>query len=263
MRGAFARRRALSGRGRKKISELETKLEELKRSPLPPDPVFNDDDQIKDLKKEIERLKKRMKNIPFIDEIDIRYNQHIKLAKPATAAVMFCLMDVSGSMSQSHKDIAKRFFILLYLFLRRNYEKIDVVFIRHHTSAKEVNEEEFFYSRETGGTIVSSALKLMHSIVQERYPTSDWNIYAAQASDGDNWNDDSPRCSKLLAENILPNLQYYSYIEITPHEHQLLWYEYKKLTEGFNDRFAMQQIMSEQDIYPVFRKLFQKQVDHA
>ena len=74
---------------------------------------------------------------------------------------MFCVMDVSGSMDEAKKDIAKRFFILLYIFLTKNYENIELVFIRHHTSAKEVNEEEFFYSRETGGTVVSSALELM------------------------------------------------------------------------------------------------------
>ena len=96
------------------------------------------------------------------------------------------------------KDTAKRFFILLYLFLKRNYERIDVVFIRHHTVAKEVDEQEFFYSRETGGTVVSSALKLMHEIVQDRYSPNEWNIYGAQASDGDNWNDDSPICSRIL-----------------------------------------------------------------
>ncbi|WP_020407164.1 YeaH/YhbH family protein [Hahella ganghwensis] len=262
MRGAYARRLALSGNKRKKISELEEQLETLKRSPIPPDPVFSKEDQIQALEEEIKRLKGRIQRIPFIDEIDIRYNQHVKQPKPATAAVMFCLMDVSGSMSQTHKDIAKRFFILLYLFLKRNYEKIDVVFIRHHTSAKEVDEEEFFYSRETGGTIVSSALKLMREIMEQRYPTEDWNIYAAQASDGDNWNDDSPRCSKLLAESILPFVQYYSYIEITPHEHQMLWHEYEKLLEAYKERFSMQQIMDEADIYPVFRKLFQKQVEH-
>jgi len=72
---------------------------------------------------------------------------------------MFCLMDVSGSMDESRKDLAKRFFMLLYLFLKRNYDRIDVVFIRHHTVAKEVNEEDFFHSRESGGTVVSSALK--------------------------------------------------------------------------------------------------------
>jgi len=167
-------------------------------------------------------------------------------------------MDVSGSMSQEHKDIAKRFYILLYLFLKRNYRKIDVVFIRHHTSAKEVDEQEFFYSRETGGTIVSSAIKLMQEILETRYPASDWNIYAAQASDGDNWNDDSPLCNQLLREKILPLVQYYSYIEITPHEHQTLWHELEKLVPEFSDSFAMQQITDASEIYPVFRELFQR-----
>jgi len=263
MRGAYGRRLALSGRGRKKINQLEAEIDALSKSPEIDDPALSKADRIRALEEELNGLRRRMKKIPFIDEIDIRYNQHVKEPKPSTAAVMFCLMDVSGSMSQLHKDIAKRFFILLYLFLRRNYEKIDVVFIRHHTSAKEVDEEEFFYSRETGGTIVSSALKLMRNIIEDRYPTDDWNIYAAQASDGDNWNDDSPRCSKLLAEGILPMVQYYSYIEITPHEHQMLWHEYEKLAEAFSDRFALQQIVDESDIYPVFRKLFQKQVENV
>ncbi len=207
LRGAYARRIALTGKSREAIKKLEKKLEELKASPPVKDPAFSNDEIIKDLKNEIQRLKDRIKKIPWIDEFDLKFNQHIKQPVPSTSAVMFCLMDVSGSMSQMHKDIAKRFFILLYMFLRRNYKKIDVVFIRHHTSAKEVDEEEFFYSRETGGTIVSSALKLMHEIIEQRYPASDWNIYAAQASDGDNWNDDSPICGKLLSEKILPQVQ--------------------------------------------------------
>ena len=160
-------------------------------------------------------------------------------------------------MNQSMKDMAKRFFILLYMFLKRNYEKIEVVFIRHHTSAKEVDEEEFFYSRETGGTIVSSALKLMHDVMVERYPASEWNIYGAQASDGDNWNDDSPACKKILVDEILPHCQYFSYIEITPRRHQALWREYETITENC-DFFTMQQISDPSDIYPVFRELFQK-----
>lgn len=171
---------------------------------------------------------------------------------------MFCLMDVSGSMNQATKDIAKRFFILLYLFLQRNYEHTEVVFIRHHTSAKEVDEQEFFYSRETGGTIVSSALKLMKEIVDERYRAEEWNIYGAQASDGDNWNDDSSTCSELLMQSLLPKLQYYSYIEITPRDHQALWEEYQEVQENFPEVFAMQQIVEIGDIYPVFRELFHK-----
>ena len=173
---------------------------------------------------------------------------------------MFCIMDVSGSMDQSTKDIAKRFFMLLYLFLQRNYEKTEVVFIRHHTSAKEVDEEEFFYSRETGGTIVSSALKLTDEIIEQRYSPNHWNIYAAQASDGDNWNDDSTICHKILRERLMPKLQYFSYIEITARDHQALWESYEKVAEEFEDTFAMRQLQDAADIYPVFRQLFKKKV---
>lgn len=171
---------------------------------------------------------------------------------------MFCLMDVSGSMTQDIKDIAKRFYILLYLFLEKNYEQIEIVFIRHHTSAKEVDEEEFFYSRETGGTIVSSALKLMQQIVEERYNQDEWNIYAAQASDGDNWDDDSPQCSKILTEQLLPLVQYFAYVEITPNQHQALWESYQAISQQYKQQFAMAQIRNQQDIFPVFRDLFAK-----
>jgi len=155
------------------------------------------------------------------------------------------------------KDMAKRFFILLYMFLKRNYERIEVMFIRHHTSAKEVDEEEFFYSRETGGTIVSSALKMMREIMVDRYPADEWNIYGAQASDGDNWNDDSPTCREILMKEILPQVQYYSYIEINPRRHQALWREYESI-EAVVPHFSMQQISEPADIYPVFRELFQR-----
>lgn len=258
LRGAYGRRLSLGGSRRRKIRELEAQLAALRAAPAAPDPAFSQQDQIKVLEEEITALKNRVKRIPWIDEIDLRYNQHLKQPQPATSAVMFCLMDVSGSMSQMHKDIAKRFFILLYLFLKKNYQRIDVVFIRHHTSAKEVNEEEFFYSRETGGTIVSSALKLMQQIIEARYSPAEWNIYAAQASDGDNWNDDSPVCGKLLSEQILPLVQYYSYVEITPQDHQMLWYEYEKLQQVHPESFAMQQIADAGDIYPVFRQLFER-----
>lgn len=175
---------------------------------------------------------------------------------------MFCLMDVSGSMDRATKDMAKRFYILLYLFLSRTYKNVDVVYIRHHTQAKEVDEHEFFYSQETGGTIVSSALKLMDEVVKERYDPAQWNIYAAQASDGDNWADDSPLCHELLAKKILPVVRYYSYIEITRRAHQTLWREYEHLQSTF-ENFAMQHIRDPEDIYPVFRELFHKQTSKA
>jgi len=251
MKGALARRMALRAPYQEKLKKTEAEYEELKQLHA------EDHPKLMELKEEIHRLRTKINAIPFIDTFDLRYNNRIKEPSPTTRAVMFCLMDVSGSMNEERKDIAKRFFILLYLFLTRTYKNIDVVFIRHHTTAKEVDEQEFFYSRETGGTVVSSALDLMYEIISERYPTSDWNIYAAQASDGDNWEGDSPACREILVNKIMPCLQYYAYVEITAYEHQSLWREYEKVKEFFPN-FAIQDIAGLTSIYPVFRELFKK-----
>ena len=144
--------------------------------------------------REFERLEHRSKIIPYIDPIDVRYNRFDRVPRPNTEAVMFCLMDVSGSMTEAMKDLAQRFFMLLHVFLIRRYRHVDIVFIRHTSTAEEVDEDTFFYSRETGGTVVSTALEKMLEIARARYPTDRWNIYAAQASDGDNYGADSGRC---------------------------------------------------------------------
>jgi uncharacterized sporulation protein YeaH/YhbH (DUF444 family) len=254
LRAANARRIALGGPKRKRIRELEQELAAL----MAQDPMLRDHKRIAEIQEESALFKRKIDKLPFIDEFDIKYNLNVKEPQPSSKAVMFCIMDVSGSMNQATKDMAKRFFILLYLFLKRNYDHTEVVFIRHHTSAKEVDEEEFFYSRETGGTIVSSALRLMKEIMTARYPTSIWNIYGAQASDGDNWNDDSSVCYELLTKEIMPFLQHFSYVEITPREHQALWQDYEQAKEHFPDSFALHQIVDIKDIYPVFRELFQR-----
>jgi uncharacterized sporulation protein YeaH/YhbH (DUF444 family) len=167
-------------------------------------------------------------------------------------------MDVSGSMDETRKDTAKRFFILLYLFLKRVYDKIEVVFIRHHTAASEVDEEEFFHSRESGGTVVSSALHLLDKVIDERYGAGSWNSYVAQASDGDNWDNDSVLCRQLLINTIMPKVQYYTYVEITDGPPQNLWEQYSQVPDH-HPNFAMQKIVTPADIYPVFRELFKKQ----
>ncbi len=254
LRAANARRIALSGKERRQIRELKKEIKTLEGLLPNHDAVL----QIAALNVEIKALNKRIKRMPFIDEFDLKYNNLIRTPVPSSKAVMFCVMDVSGSMTQSIKDIAKRFFILLYLFLTRSYKKIEVVFVRHHTHAKEVDEEEFFYSRETGGTIVSSALNLSADIIRDRYPPDDWNIYVAQASDGDNWDGDSHHCRELLEQRILPLVQYFAYVEITTGPHQNLWLEYEQIREKFGETFAMQTIIEPADIYPVFRKLFEK-----
>lgn len=254
MRGAAGRRVAIGGPYATRLRQLQTELE------LALDEMPLDELEIEHLKREIASLKLRGEAVPFIDPFDLRYSNRIRIPEPTTQAVMFCLMDVSGSMDEGKKQMAKRFFMLLYLFLNRNYEHIEVVFIRHHTAAEEVDEENFFHARETGGTIVSSALELMYRIISERYASSTWNIYGAQASDGDNWNDDSPKCRELLAGSILPLMQYFAYIEITDGEPQNLWEEYEKLTATHGGTFALQRIAAASDIYPVFRELFRKRL---
>ena len=254
MRGAAGRRIAVGSPYTAKLRALLAELDELKNK------LSDDDPQLAQLRREIAHWRAKVAQVPFIDTFDLRYSNRIRVPRPSTQAVMFCLLDVSGSMDEGRKNIAKRFFMLLYLFLTRNYERIDVVFIRHHTVATEVDEDEFFTSRETGGTVVSSALELMLDIIKARYPSSQWNIYGAQASDGDNWNDDSPRCRELLAQSLLPLTQYFAYIEITEAPPQNLWNEYAALESTMGDRFAMRRIATVADIYPVFRDLFKRQV---
>ena len=251
MRQATGRRVALASPHKRQLRAAEKELARLQAEPA------QDLIEIARLEQDIVRLKKKIDTIPFIDTIDLRYNNRIKLPAPSTQAVMFCIMDVSGSMDEPKKEIAKRFFILLYLFLTKNYKKIELVFIRHHTSAKEVSEEDFFYSRETGGTVVSSALELLSHIIDTRYHPQAWNIYVAQASDGDNWNADSPFCLELLRDKIMPLLQYFAYIEIMPRHHQSLWEVYQQLQTSYPN-FAMENIDRVADIYPVFRALFKR-----
>ncbi len=271
MRQATGRRLAIAASYRRKLRDVEKELALLEKKLKTKSPktaitsinaeqstLIEEPLQKKQaLLSEIERLKKKIKAIPFIDSLDLRYNNRIRVPSPSTQAVMFCVMDVSGSMDEPKKDIAKRFFILLYLFLKRNYSKIELVFIRHHTSAKEVDEHDFFYSRETGGTVVSSALELLHQIIEKRYHPASWNIYVAQASDGDNWNADSPYCLELIREKIIPLVQYFAYIEIMPRHHQSLWEVYEQIQKQFSN-FSMQNIDHVADIYPVFRELFKR-----
>nr|WP_178131551.1 YeaH/YhbH family protein [Burkholderia pseudomallei] len=253
LRSALGRRIALGSPLVNELRELEEKLAALKNEP------GDHRVEIAQLEDAIHHLKGRIWRIPFIDPFDLRYVNRVKMPQPSSQAVMFCLMDVSGSMDEQRKDLAKRFFILLYLFLKRNYERIEVVFIRHHTRAEEVDEDTFFHSTESGGTVVSSALELMRKVMEERYSPTEWNIYGAQASDGDNWTDDSPKCRKILDEDILTKVRYFAYIQVTPEE-QNLWLEYAQLALS-QPHLAMKKVESAADIYPVFRELFEKHVE--
>ena len=255
MRGAIGRRIAIGADSRRQLRELEEELEALLRDAPLGDVASRL--QIVELESRIAVLRNRVARIPFLDPIDLRFRNRVRVPVPSSKAVMFCLMDISGSMDEGRKDLAKRFFILLYLFLTRHYEKIDLVFIRHHTQAAEVDEQNFFHATETGGTVVSSALVLMEEIIRARYSPSEWNIYGAQASDGDNWHHDSGRCRELLADKILPKTRYFAYVQVAEEE-QNLWQEYAQLV-GVSRQFAMRKATEASQIYPVFRDLFKKE----
>ena len=269
MRNSYGRRIALRRPGNEQVAEIEKRVFalEAKSAPTP-----DDREELRQLRAELEALNRKRKAIPYIDPIDLRYNRFTQVPTPNTQAVMFCLMDVSGSMAQYEKDLAKRFFMLLHHFLVRRYGKIDVVFVRHTHEAKEVDEQTFFYSTETGGTIVSTALVEMRKIIQERYPTSDWNIYAAQASDGDDWTGDAAKCVEILENDLMPACQYYAYVEILDEREREtfaneengaeLWRSYREVAKKWPN-FATKRIARPGDIFPVFRELFAKQSERA
>lgn len=259
MKEASGRRKSLCSMKNKKLKELNKEkniIEEfINNNPLLE--CLNEKQRLIEIEEEIKKIKIKINNIPFIDEMDLKFKNKIKVPSPITQAVMFAIMDISGSMSEWHKEMAKRFFMLLYIFLNRSYKKIDIVFIRHHTESKEVTEEEFFYNKETGGTLVSPALELTMDIIKKRYPTNNWNIYCAQASDGDNWAEDNENVISILEKQLLPIIKYYSYIEINERDGDL-WLPYSKLMEKHKDKFSIAKIKDIGDIFPVFRELFKK-----
>jgi uncharacterized protein len=259
MRNSMARRIALHRPKLSDIAALEARLAEAKEKGA-------GEREMAELMALLERSMRRSKIIPYIDPIDVRYRRYERVPKPNTEAVMFCLMDVSGSMTEAMKDLAKRFFMLLHVFLTRRYRHVDVVFIRHTSTAEEVDEETFFYSRETGGTVVSTALDKMIEIARSRYPTDRWNIYGAQASDGDNYGADSSRCVNLLGGEVLPLCQYYAYVEVGDgmggglsglSRDSDLWRAYSEVAPA-HPHFAMRRVGDPAQIFSVFHELFAK-----
>ncbi len=262
MRNSFGRRLALKRPSLAEVKALEEEIALLEGTGVA------NDTRLLAMKTELERLNARRKWVAFIDPLDVRFNAFTEQPQPTSQAVMFCLMDVSGSMGEREKDLAKRFFVLLHLFLKRRYEKVDIVFIRHTHDAQEVDEQTFFYSRQSGGTIVSTALDKMLEIQKERYATADWNIYAAQASDGYTQSGDAKRCVELLETELMPICQYYAYIEILDEREMEvfsseeagaeLWRAYRMVAENWKN-FATKRIAKPADIFPVFHELFRKQ----
>lgn len=249
---SLGRRIALGGALKREAAEIEAALALARAEGREDDAALAE--------AELERLRNRHAALPFLEELDLRYRNRVLRPEPVARAVMFCLMDVSASMDEDKKDLAKRFFTLLYLFLTRKYKQVDLVFIRHTEDAEEVDENTFFNDPKSGGTVVLSALELMAKVQEARYADG-WNVYAAQASDGDAFGSDPAKSARFLREILLPSTRYYAYIELTPDQPahpSNLWAEYEVLAEH-SENFAMRRAASREQIYPVFRDLFSKE----
>lgn len=267
LRRSMVRRAALGRPRPEAVAELEAELARLESGEIVPADGGDPQARIAELRGALDRARRKRAAVPWLDPMDLRFNRLERRPEPVARAVMFCLMDVSASMDEEMKGLAKRFFLLLHLFLERHYEHVEVVFIRHTQRAEEVDERTFFEDRQTGGTVVSSALREMIRVRDARYPPDDYNLYVAQASDGDDVPGDVETCIELLTDDILPSVQYMAYVEILSQRGQPgfaipresdLWQGYAPIAQ-VHPALALRRIAQPRDIFPVFRDLFRRE----
>lgn len=279
MRNAKGRRHALRARSNSRMQELETEIEtieaELDSFCLEPAKKPELEDRLDTLHRELTALRRKISAVPFIDPIDLRFSNYSKVEIPTIQASITCIMDVSGSMEEEHKRLAKTFFLISYLFLVKNYHTVEIVFIRYHSRATEVDETEFFQGRDSGGTVLSSALDLALDIIRNRFPCALWNNYLIHATDGDNYQEDN-EVSEGLLQKLLPMLQYYAYIEVAPDDNPMqkiqralfsssgsstadsdLWPLYKSVKMKY-ENIGMGKIGHMRDAHPLFVELFKR-----
>ncbi|WP_414040833.1 YeaH/YhbH family protein [Acidithiobacillus sp. M4-SHS-6] len=261
MRAARARRLALRAGKRRELQELEaarSKLQqEIHARLAQKQDASLEQERLRDLEERISVLTRKIKAIPFIDEADLRFAHIDQQPHPITNAVMFCVMDVSGSMGEKEKDLAKRFFLLLYLFLHRHYQAVHIVFIKHHSTATECTEQAFFGAREGGGTLVSPAIQLTEDIMDKRFPADLWNVYVAQVSDGDNYFADNAVVAEHL-DQLLPRLRNFFYLEVNRENESDLLQLYEGIAEDYPELITAR-ASTREDIYPLFRALFSRE----
>lgn len=192
---------------------------------------------------------------PFHEE-DLRYFRVKEEMRKESNAVVICIMDTSGSMTQTKKYLARSFYFLLYQFIRMKYENVEIVFIAHTTTAKEVTEEEFFHRGESGGTYISSGYEKAMDIIEQRYDPSHWNVYTFHCSDGDNWGEDNKRAVEY-AQKLCDICNLFGYGEIkSNYNASVIKYRYSAQIK--NKNFALVTMTKKEDIWPAFRKMLEK-----
>ena len=232
---------------RPRLDKKKTVLEKLKR---------------KNKAKFVKNENNEDEEFPF-HERDLRY-RHFKVhEKKASNAVIFFLMDISGSMTKDKKYLARSFFFLLYHFIQSRYDNVEINFVAHDVDAYEVTEEQFFSRGSSGGTLVSSALQMTGEIIDSRYHPNIWNVYIFQVSDGDNWPTDNER-TLSIAGNLIQKSQFFGYCEIEPNHERIAWQKSSSLLETYipliGPKFRCAEIKEKDDIWRAFKRFFKEQV---
>lgn len=273
-KAAIGRRRALAAPYIRELLKLEEEMKNLLELM-----AANAEDEVivAEISQKMEPIEQRIvvlhNKIAFVsgfDKVDLRF--HKKEAQPLKQvdAVLVMVMDVSGSMGQFHKTVARRWFALLYAFIKRRYENTDLVFLAHTDEPYELSEADFFSTRLNGGTMVSPAIKKINEIIDARYDPTQTNIYVSHASDGDNWENDGEVKKEMLGAGgggLMSKIQYFSYVEVFDPKttwgsgntaNTNLWEAYDEVHDAKPSKFSMAVLENPDDCYSIFKKIFKK-----
>lgn len=214
--------------------------------------------KVAELKAQIEEVSRVISAIPFFEKMDLRYAKTEQQLVRSVDAVLIIIMDISGSMSQYEKTIARKFFALQYAFIRRKYPSIDVIFIAHTETAMEMDEDEFFSTRIMGGTVVSSSYDLALEIINKRYDPSLTNIYISQASDGDNYDSDNAYAKETLFKKLIPKVRHMSYANVgRPITYSVRTFlDVAKEVAKDTKKLSVVEIKTEAEVFPKFRSIY-------
>lgn len=264
-RNSIGRRRALTADSRSELEELEEELEKLEDALI--DNQLNGvaNARYQEVKARIEELKSKIATVPFFEKVDLRYRKSEKVQVRQADAVLIMIMDISGSMDEEKKRAARKFFALQYAFIKRKYPNTDLIFIAHTDEAEEMEEEDFFTTRLSGGTIVSPSFALAHSIIKSRYDAQQTNIYLSYAGDGDNWEDDNPHVITELEDNgLLAKLRHAVYVQVGQEmpgsffrSAFTLWTVMTSISKT-NPKLHLVKIAGDDDVFASFRKVYGK-----
>ena len=255
----------LEDKAKQAVESTTTKFTEIRRSG-----ILSNLDKRRSLIENIKRTARETGSAELgrFKKEDLRYKTWQEQMTYESNAVVIAMMDVSGSMGEFKKYIARSFYFWMVRFLKTKYDHVKIVFISHHTEAKEVTEQQFFTQGESGGTVVSSAYRLALEIIGGLYPPKDWNIYPFHFSDGDNYYSDNDEAVKL-ADELITMCNLFGYGEIGEEGASSYRRSSGALLSIFKDRLKNQErfvgvrIDDKEDVYPALKDFFGKRGEHA